>query len=173
MFEHEYKGWEIKIIQDEDAASPEEWDDSVVFIAAFHQRNCWIVRDNLRSPEDLESYDWEKTHHVFPLYAYIHSGVVLSLGDFADPWDSGQVGYVLVSKTEAWTTDIKEIARSKVNEWNDYFSGNVYGYTVTDPEGEEKDSCWGFYGDPDGYILEQAKGVIDHYVTADQLPLAL
>ncbi len=49
-----------------------------------------------------------------------------------------------------------------MNEWNDYLSGNVYGYTVTDADGEDTDmSCWGFYGDPDKYMVPEVKAEID------------
>lgn len=42
--------------------------------------------------------------------------------------------------------------------------GNVYGYTVTDPDGGEIiDSCWGFYGDDHetSGLLEDARSAID------------
>lgn len=49
-----------------------------------------------------------------------------------------------------------------LQEMDDYYMGNVYGYKVLDSEGEEVDSCWGFIGNYDGYILQEAKSVCEH-----------
>lgn len=32
-----------------------------------------------------------------------------------------------------------------MDEWNQYLSGDVYGYVI-EHNGEHVDSCWGFYG---------------------------
>ena len=42
--------------------------------------------------ENDEGYIW------LPVYAYIHSGVMLSTGAFSCPWDSGQCGVIRVSE---------------------------------------------------------------------------
>lgn len=56
-----------------------------------------------------------------------------------------------------------------LKEMRDYYEGNVYGYVVTDTEtGEETDSCWGYIGDFDGYVLEEAKRVIEWNIDRDQ-----
>lgn len=48
-----------------------------------------------------------------------------------------------------------------LQEMDDYYNGNVYGFKVLDSDGEEIEngSCWGFIGDYDGYILEEAKSI--------------
>lgn len=50
--------------------------------------------------------------------------------------------------------------------WGQWAWGDVYGYTVADPDGEDTDdSCWGFFGDPeDSGLLEEAKRNIDHEI---------
>lgn len=35
---------------------------------------------------------------VLPLYLYDHGGITMNTGGFSDPWDSGQVGFIFVSK---------------------------------------------------------------------------
>jgi len=52
-------------------------------------------------------------------------------------------------------------AKSFLKEMNDYYSGNCHGFKVIDSEGEEVSACWGFIGDYDGYILEEAKRVCE------------
>ena len=36
--------------------------------------------------------------------------------------------------------------RGEVEEYGLFLQGEVYGYRIFDPAGEEIDSCWGFYG---------------------------
>lgn len=49
-----------------------------------------------------------------------------------------------------------------LQEMDDYYMGNVYGYKVLDDDGEEVESVWGFIGDYDGYILEEARRVAEY-----------
>jgi len=89
-------------------------------------------------------------------------------GRFPDrQWDVSQLGAVFVSKKEFKRRDkARKMALGLVDTWNDYLSGNVYGYTVEDQAGNDFDSCWGFYGDYDtkGGCLDEARGVADHYI---------
>jgi hypothetical protein len=106
-----------------------------------------------------------------PLYLYDHSGITMSTGAFGCKWDSGQVGFIYISRVKAaeeWSTDTEERAiacmKSEVEHYDEYLTGNVHGYTVergtrtnitfedgrdpeTSIEWEHEDSCWGFYGD--------------------------
>ena len=69
----------IKIIQDEDPRSPQELVNSVVenhFLAGFHSQFTVTV-PGFMEPDDEKH--WEDTHHVYPLNAYIHGGVSLSM----------------------------------------------------------------------------------------------
>jgi len=90
-----------------------------------------------------------KDFHVFPLSAYIHSGVALYMGNHkVCPWDSCQVGAVLVAKSEFKNkAKAEKVASGLVEIWNDYLSGNVYRYVIVDDNEDEVDSCWGYYGD--------------------------
>lgn len=45
-----------------------------------------------------------------------------------------------------------------IKELSQYLAGDVYGFVV-EHEGEHKDSCWGFIGEPDAdYFLTEARG---------------
>lgn len=103
---------------------------------------------------------------IFPLFAYIHGGVALSLGAFGCPWDSGQIGYVLASRAEWADKDAAEVAaRSLVADWDAYCQGQVFGFTVTDGDGDPVDSCWGFVGDEDGAEAE-GRSVAEYHEAA-------
>lgn len=156
-----YKGFDIKIFRDECGESPDSWGDESLFLVGFSSRYLWIIREGLKHPQDIGN--WKKDYHIFPLYAYIHSGVALSMGrggQFSDPSDSSQVGFVLASKKEFKTNEkAMEISKGLVNTWNQYLSGKVYGYSIDEPV---NDSCWGYYGDyEESGLMESAKGAID------------
>jgi len=95
---------------------------------------------------------------ILPVYAHVHSGVSVSTGSFSDPWDSGQCGFIAVERGRVLEEYGKKIITKKVREtvvrvlegeietWDQYFTGEIFGIIVTDNDGEELESCWGFYG---------------------------
>jgi hypothetical protein len=111
---------------------------------------------------------------VFPLYKYEHSGVAYSITSFGDRWDSGQIGYVVVtwSKLREFGHNWKRVSkrrRHQLAEWvadelryyTDLCMGNVHGYII-EKDGEEVGSCWGFVGDHDrSGIFEAIQDEID------------
>jgi hypothetical protein len=70
---------------------------------------------------------------------------------------------------EGFWNDPQSLAPS-IQLFEDWAFGNVYGYQVEDAEGEDVDSCWGFYGDYDGEYsaLSEAKSAVDSHVAHQQ-----
>lgn len=161
----EYKGLKIKIEQDQDAESPSAWGDNSLFLVANHRDFYVPEPGEKRCPSDpAELLEWYKsTHWIFPLEAYIHSGVRLAFGhegNFPDRrWDVSQLGFIFAAKKE-WRLNksARKAAASLIETWNQYLTGDVYGYIVEDGEPDEE-SCWGFYGYD--YCVEQAKEQAD------------
>lgn len=197
----EHNGLRVRIIQDEDASNPEEY-DCPVYLAHFHRQfetcndalpfsNAKGFQDFLNEPvrgdfNNAEDYhdahdEWREEREqwaVFLVSAYIHSGVVLALaGSIEDArfpdrqWDVSHVGAVLVKKDGEWGEDVdfEEIARGHLEAWNQYLSGDVWGYVVDravrcehcgNVEYEDVDSCWSFYGIEDckEAAMKAAKG---------------
>jgi hypothetical protein len=157
----------VEIIPDHDAESPAEWaDKDGVFLVAdarryFTPENPLNIRPDDVAGEDGDESSYAADYWIFPLFAYIHSGIALSLGAFGCRWDSGQIGYVLVKRSEHWSTEAAAMAAagSVVAEWNQYLSGDVYGYRVLDADGDDVDSCWGFYGETDAESEGRAAAV--------------
>ena len=107
------------------------------------------------------------TYHVYIVSAYIHSGVVLYLDNpmdhGANHWDVSRAGCVLVNIEYGDRDKGYKIAKSYINEWNNYLSGNVYlailykvrRFVKTYEDGKTEkgsslsiiDSCGGFIGD--------------------------
>lgn len=149
----------LKILQDDDPLPPDEFGDDVeqgFYITTT--RNRYFERN----PELLDDDDPE--YWSFPLYMYAHSGVALSLGHeypFNDRWDSGQVGFVRIHKTRAGLPTeerARASAESYIEAWNQFLSGDVWGYVIEDEEGEHVDSCWGFYGEQ--YAREEGEAAL-------------
>ena len=180
----EHNGFTINIHQDTDPQSPSDWENDDLFLVAFNDRNFTVhnKRMDITRPEDVEAYmtwddvfgtaeayeEWESSHipgyEVFLLEAYIHSGVRLALAGSAQAagfpdrrWDVSRVGYVLVKKELGDAVARLPWAEGLVETWNQYLSGDVWGYVITDSDGEEVEygSCWGFYGMDD--CIEEAK----------------
>ena len=171
-----YRGHSLKIIQDEDAQSPRYWGNIDVFLCGWHSREFWVPPPTMEvKGQRGDPRDWirkfKATHWTYPLEAYIHSGIVLALdscGNFPDRrWDvSRNMGAVFLSKKCWKTRDSKKalaVAKSLVEEWNMYLSGDVWRYEVEHEPSEWEESCWGCYGSE--YCEQEAKGAIDHHVT--------
>lgn len=164
--------------------TPEEW--LAKKVGEYLDVNNWDVYS--KKYEDWEenksqdiSYLWkefEKKNLVIPVYAYEHGGITIkanSKGVGWDSFDSGQLGFVYASHekilkefgNKKLTKKVLEKAEQcliqEVNSYDDYLTGNVWGYEITDENGELLDSCWGFVGDYK-YCLEEAKSLIPHLV---------
>lgn len=102
---------------------------------------------------------------IVPLYLFDHSGISIRTSRFNDPWDSGMVGYVFVSKAtvlknwpelankgdEEWRKKAHEaIVEPEVWTYDQYLQGQVYGYTIyeecADGDYQAMDGCSGFFG---------------------------
>lgn len=153
-----YKGYKIKIRQDENSESPNEWGDENLFLVYDH-RQFTVKRDgfNVESiyhwiyakevvefgddvdgnyQEEVDGYSELNNYFIFKVEAYIHSGVSLSLftGTKQCRWDSSVSGYVLVSKSEFRDLEIAtKAAEGLVETWNRYLSGDVWGFIVEKP----------------------------------------
>lgn len=100
---------------------------------------------------------------VLPLWLLDHSGLSMRTGPFhedAQQWDSGVVGFIFdTAKTREATgveeANVEEALRGEVAEYSLFLEGDVYGYVVSDPDGDEVESCWGFLGSR--YVEEAAR----------------
>lgn len=88
-----------------------------------------------------------------------HSGVSYYVGGGAhlmDPggWDSGTCGYILDTPDRLQATmggdvtdeQITKALTGEIEEYDRWARGECYGYVITDANGEQVDSCWGFIG---------------------------
>ena len=111
---------------------------------------------------------------VHTVYLYDHSGQSISVNPFGCRWDSRQLGYIYCTKEKALqefggkvvTAKVRQRAldcmESEIKTYNQYLNGDVYGFVVEDEEGDELDSCWGFYGTD-----FKTNGMLDHIDNRD------
>lgn len=168
-----YRDQEITISEDEYCDSPDHWGNTESFLVYDHRQ--FNIQRKFFEPQDI--FDHCQTskkffyygYYVFPVYAYIHSGVSLSLGraeyPFTDRWDVSMKGFCLVQRIKGqWSKKIAtKIAQSIVNDWNMYLSGDVWKYE------SEFGSCSGFYGEEGKQdMIAEAKAEIDHVLNERQ-----
>jgi len=151
-----------KLIQDEYAANPRtEWDNLGTMV--FHKNYILGDRGHTYKTNDYASWDEleadirKTAAAILPLFLYDHSGITMRTSPFSCRWDSGQVGFIFISKAKALkefggkivTKKLRErletYLRSEVETYDQYLRGDVWGVKVFE-DGEEIDSCWGFYG---------------------------
>ena len=169
----EYRGFWIKIKQDEYAASPRE-NDNIGTMVCSHRRY------KLGDIQDMESEEFNRIGNspdyiCLPIYMYEHSGIAISTKPFNDYFDSGLLGMIYVELERAkkeWgkafsIQTVEEGLNAEVEDYNQYLTGDVWCYSVYDKNPEENkdtiplDSCCGFYGED--YCIEEAKRVVDYY----------
>lgn len=95
----------------------------------------------------------DKHYIMLPLYLYDHSGITMSTGPFSCPWDSGQIGYIYITKEKArkeysWKymtksriAKIREYLTGEVETYDQYLTGDVYGYRISNEDDDHIDSC--------------------------------
>jgi hypothetical protein len=162
---NDMKKFELEVVQDTDPESPRTWDNLGTMVC-FHKRYDLGDKTDYRT-EDYDS--WEELKEgiiknegevvILPLYLYDHSGITISTSSFDCRWDSGQVGFIFVSKYKIKKegideTKVEEYLKGEVETYDQYLTGDVWGYNVyevsTCNKGHEHkelvESCYGFYG---------------------------
>lgn len=117
---------------------------------------------------------------MLPLYVYEHGGITMNTGGYSCPWDSGQAGYIYITKKAALkefgshrgangkskilTRKLREeylgYLKGEVEEYAQFLEGDVYCTSVT-RKGKHIDSCCGYYG------LDYAKSEAEAAVNFD------
>ena len=192
----QYKGYTIKIEQEEYPCNPREEFDNLGTLICFHKRYNLSDVSYLSDGTKLKSEDFNGFEamiaHVdkveggiisLPVYMYDHSGITINTTGFnhcdSQQWDWGQLGFIYISKKRAreeysWKVlnkariaKLKEYLEGEIETYDAYLTGNVYRYTIVLPDGEEDDSCGGYYGfdhEKSG-LMEAAKNAVDCAIT--------
>ena len=160
--------YELKIIQDDTAESPREWNNLGTFIMQHNKfefgdrlfeaepsTNSWDIafKQHLKN---VENYHINNTIYL-PVYMYDHSGITISTSPFSCSWDSGQIGYIYATKEDIRVeydvirvssklkNKILSVLEAEIELLDNYLTGNIYCYELY-KDSELIDSCYGFYG---------------------------
>jgi hypothetical protein len=157
----------MKVVIEQDldpCVSPREWSNLGIMVA-FHRRYNLGDETDLKSSmfegwDDLEEHlrREEGAAVILPLYLYDHSGITMNTTGFSCGWDSGQVGFIYVTKkailaeytscrrlTKKLHERVEKQLLDEVKAYDLYLTGDVWGYRILDDDGEEVDACWGIY----------------------------
>jgi len=172
VHEEIYKGYKIKIFQDDDPFNP-RGNDNLGKMICFHNRYTLGDEHNMNVDQAKRLIKKDNVYSL-PLYLYDHSGITMNTTGFSCPWDSGQVGFIFTTKkyiqrnfkirkvTPEYVTKAMEILESEVKEYNDYITGNCYGFVIEDENANEIDAVWGLIGNYENVCLKEAKDYIDN-----------
>ena len=173
------------VIEHEDTPdSPREW-DNVTTMICFHKRYDLGDKHNYNS-RDYEGWQEMKEQimadnevlHIEPLYLYDHSGITISTSPFGCQFDSGQIGWVIITRKQlkllcgdedTSVERLSEIVKSEVKTYDQYLTGEVYCFKVYETETcslgcEHKtllDSCCGYYDEDEAEA--EAKSMVEQY----------
>lgn len=168
VFEH--KGLTVEIFPDHDAESPREW-DNLGTLVCFHREYDLGDKTEFKTLDDVMKHIEETESVWLPVFLMDHSGLALSTGSSGCPWDSGQVGVIFCTKqkalkefnTKRMTPKLRDKIlkglKTEVETMHQYVSGEVYGIVIKDADGDEIDSCWGFFGSE--YTKEESVRMAD------------
>ena len=152
-------GNEISIVGSDFAENPRQEGDNATVIVAFHKRYTFANEANLRT-EDFDGWADMQQHIesecdaviVKPLYLYDHSGLAMSTSSFGCRWDSGQVGFIYMTKATADKEFGGDMTRAtaaldaEAKLYCQYVSGDVHDVLAYDEDGNLVESCVGIYG---------------------------
>ena len=173
----------LRIEQDENAQDPRSLDYTDCNLGAMI---CFHSRYNLGDEHDYDKDDysgWDELRKqlikdyrndiILSLYLYDHSGITINTTGFSCRWDSGQVGFIILDRaqllkthgtkriTKAFKEKLFDYLKAEVETYDQYLTGDVYGYIVEDEDENEVDSCWGYYGYE--YAKEEGEAVLKYY----------
>jgi hypothetical protein len=162
----EYKNYQIQLCYDTFPDNPRNWDNLGV-INCFHKRYNLGEAHNFNEPQEL--IEWIEANqdkiYYLPLYMYEHGNITISATPFQCRFDSGQIGFIYITKELAEAEGIKkpyDLLAHEIKVYDHYLKGETYGAMILDQSGEVIDSQFGYLGDTDE-VINEAKGMIDSY----------
>lgn len=176
----EYKGYDIEIYPDTYPEDPREWDNLGKIITKRWWNESDINANDTEAVLDFVDKVAKNGGVVLPIYVYSHSGDHFKTSSWHGcglpqghaRFDSGLAGFIYVTAdtirkeygkkriSAQLREKVENLLKAEIETVDDYANGNVYGYKLIDPDGEEIDSCWGYYGYD--YMIDEVKGQVDY-----------
>lgn len=94
---------------EEDASNPQkEWDPFGEIL--YLKRSRYMLGGRAVDSDEMREIAEDPNNIVLPVYAYVHGGSTISTHPFSCQWDSGQSGYVWISKADA----LKQLGKKRL-----------------------------------------------------------
>lgn len=160
----------LRIEQDTDPINPRtEWDNPGK-LCLHHSRynlpneaNLSVeeIKQRLESPPD-DCYQ-------LTVYGYAHGGLTINTTGFNCPWDSGILGIIFITHADALREydrgctpeKIMQYLANEVETYNQYLTGDCWGYVIENENGDVVDSCHGYFGRK--YCEEEGQMMLKHH----------
>ena len=152
-------GRKVYVLRDMDAESPDSWENVVELTLvgeserhyALGTSDPYVTEAHGRFRDCSLTYRHDTDDAVARYMRIFHNSEVMSVSlQDGNEWADG---YLVLDMADAWEgIDVQVVLKGMADTWQQYFSGDVYGYIVVNEETGEEDSCWGFYGEPDELI---------------------
>lgn len=163
------------VLYDRDPPNPREDYDNAGHMVCWHRHYNLGDEHEFSDPEDFgaTTKNWkgdDRIEIILPLFLYDHSGITMSTASYTCHWDSGQVGYIYLTRGDvlkewgykrlnaARIAKLESYLKAEVETYDQYLTGDVYGL-VTVGGDNDTDSCWGYFGLK--YAREQAKEMVE------------
>lgn len=155
----------VEINYDPDPESPAKWDN--LGVITYNGRSRYVLGTTGITNDEFDRIKQKIDTGAYiglPVWAYVHGSSTIKAAEsnpFSCPWDSGHTGWVYATREKVLsefggpaakriTKRMKEAAlsclRAEVETFSQYLNGEVYGFVIKDANGNQIDSCWGFYG---------------------------
>jgi hypothetical protein len=175
-----YRGFNINILQDNDFDCDILFGDFNLGKIIGFSKNYSIGEKHNYKTRDFESWEDMKNVlikdfdalHVFPLYMYDHSNISLSISPFGCRFDSGQMGFVVITKDDfnnfyncldVSKNKIEEDLKLHLDRYSDVLNGDVYSYWVDEIWDAQLFGFVGYDHEKSG-LFSSAKSDIDRYI---------
>ena len=172
-----YKNHTICVGYSQINESPREWDNLGTMVC-FHRRydlgdKTEYRQNDYSSFEELEKdiIKKENVGVILPLYLYDHSGITMNTTGFTCKWDSGQIGFIFISKekilnefggkrvSKKLKDKMERYLIGEVETYDKYLKGEVYEYDIKNMDDVIIVSCSGYYIEED--MINECKSIID------------
>lgn len=185
MIEHteELNGYRLRIERDDDPPHPRRDNDYQSRMICFHRRYVIGDKHDFRYPDEVTNAIPEDAVKL-PVYLYDHGGITISTKPFSCSWDSGQIGWIYITREGILMEqgDLSERSldqalanlESEIQEYDQYLQGDVYGFQIerivtchccNHRTFEHVESCGGFYGLE--YAIEEGRSELRAHCTVE------
>jgi len=151
-------GRKVYVLRDADPQSPDNWENVVQLTLVGYGASQYTLGtsdtyvteayDRFRNgiPSRLGTVDTDDA--VARYMRIFHNSAVLPVSLHGSCQSDWADGYVVLDLADAedvgGRANVQSALKSIADEWQTYFSGDVYGFIVVNEETGEEDSCWGF-----------------------------